>query len=274
MHSVSERAVDALFVTLADGLPGALAALDAERKATIRCRTGPYTFTGDRVVTINGESFIMPEGSRHASWAASTLSQGESFTASIEYEGTPPLAPARLVLQAKAAPARDAPSCLVVDLGEGLEALGLSPEASSVAELSVADPFPRLIPHTPEQITRLDRPVIFVEDTVTARQGAARSGVHAVTVRLGVWVPGDPFLPTRAALRRAQALEQAIANVINGGDAYSPEHVGGVGPSGRGIMRARPSRLVAPARAWETEVGGALMPIAVISPEIEILVLA
>lgn len=271
-QDVTQQAVDAFFLTLADSLPAALAARDATRFAVLRLRAGPYALGAGGSLHVNGEVFALTGGSRTATQVAAELAGAVSFAASVETEG----AVSRLVLTAVAAPAEDAPSELVIDEAstEGvLTGLGLRPDQRQV-ELATASPEPRLLPTQPEGIFRLGgAPLIYLEDAVAAEHfgGGPKERIWRALLRLQVWVPASGHQPGEAALEKAMVIQRGIHDVLRAGDSYSPYHVGGQAV-GQRVVQARPTRLLARARLFDLAGEAVTGGVAIVTPEVEILV--
>jgi hypothetical protein len=272
---ITQQAVEAFFLTLADYLPAALAARDAARHATIRLPVGPYALGAGGTLSILGETFTLTGGSRTATQVVAELAGAVAFTAAVEADGSL----SRVVLTAASAPARDAPSELVVDVAVDadaqavLDGLGLKGDQRKV-ELACGDPPPALSAEQPEGIINLGgRPLIYLDDAVAADRagGGPKDRIWQALLRLQVWVPAGGTYPAEAAIVKAQEIQRGIHDVLRAGDSYSPYHAGGQ-TVGQRVVRARPLRLVARAKVFELFGEAASGAVAIIAPEIEILV--
>lgn len=260
-----QRALEALFLTLRDGLPAQLAARDAVRQAVVRCPLGPYTLTSG-TLTVNGEEFTITTGARTAAQVAADLAAAVSFTAAAETDG----AGSRLKLTATAAPAASAPSRVVPSAGGALAGLGLVANESRVVRFSLAARPPKLYEHD-RGLGNVTGPVIFVRDDITAiAHGSPKTKVYDVSIPLAIWVPGTP-VEEDATLDHVRELDRAILAVLRAGDSRAPHLVGGA-TAGAGILGAHPETLSVVPRAWGFNGTGGATLVGVVQTAIRVQV--
>lgn len=268
---ITQQAVEAFFLTMADSLPAALVARDAARFATLRLRAGPYDLGGGGALSISEEVFTLAAGSRTATQVAAQLAAAVGFVASVETEGSV----SRLVLTSTTAPAEDAPSVLTVDSAteqDVADGLGLKRDQREV-ELACSSPEPRLSMAQPEGIVVLNgAPLIYLDDAVSGETsaGGPKDRVWKALLRVQVWVPGGGGYPLDASIVKAQEIQRGMHDVLRAGDSYSPFHVGGQSV-GQRVIQAKPVRLLARAKVFDLYGEKVSAPVAIIAPEFEIL---
>jgi hypothetical protein len=264
-------AVEAIFLLLADRLPGILATRDALRFATKRLRLGPYTIPASASLVVNGETFSLTAGSRTAAQVATELAGAVSFAAAAETDGSG----SRLKLTHGTAPAREVPSILRFAGDEAtLDALGLRAGGpSDVAEDAIASPAVTLAETEPGEITQIDRPLVYCADVMSAphRNGQVRQRIHEVKIQLEGWIPGSFSLPLAATLGRALELERGIAAALRVGDSRGAYYAGGT-TAGARVIQAKPADLAVRTQVFQFRTGGTTIPVAVIRPVIDALI--
>lgn len=271
-----EYAVRALFRTLRDELPAALAAADAANRALVIGGVGPYEIVAgvnDRLALKGSgasatEVVLTAGAARTGAQLAADVNAGAGVTgllAAGDAEG-------RFTVQSTVAPTGTAASRVRVEpasAADAAETLGLTARASDSVVLALAA----------KPITFLeDRdfgdgdggrgPYVAVEQVREQVVQPLRTDTFKVTVRLHVIFPG-PSQEQAATLKATKRFVAELMKVVQTGDGRAPYNVGG-NVYGDAAMICRPTAMQMQTTVWTIGSDAVSLPVGRAHPEFEI----